>query len=118
MNRKNLEGYLCIDHRNSPGVPEEITHAQGLPAEAGSADTIFETAVATCGHCEAQVYLNSNRTRERYFCSSCNHYICDSCKADQVSGKACYPFKAMVGDLLEKIDKGRESEVFQSILLP
>ena len=111
------EGYLLIDHKGGPGVPDEIMVANGF--EAGSGKGKYESATYTCSHCEATVVLNPQRTRERGYCRKCDHYVCDTCKAQRVaSGGVCKPFKAMVNELLNVLDKRPESsETFQSPLL-
>lgn len=123
--KRSNEGYLLIDHRDSPGVPDEIMVAQGLPA--GSGKKVFECATYTCNHCERVVvaYRESGSGNEPGYCPKCDHYVCKTCEAARVaSGGACYPFKAMIQDMLEFIDGGKppvkqalDSEVFQSRLL-
>jgi hypothetical protein len=103
---RSLEGEMLIDHRCSMGVPEEIMVAQGLPADAGKKETVWESATVTCNHCETQVILNPDRSRARGFCMHCQHYLCDECEAEKFLGKACYPFKAKCSDYLEAVDKG------------
>jgi hypothetical protein len=61
------EGYLLIDHRASPGTPD-------VPE-----GTVFECATITCRHCQQRIMRNPMRTREREWCSGCDHYICDRC---------------------------------------
>ena len=76
---KRHEGYLLIDHRNSPGLTEEQTHAAGLPPGAGQG--LFEAPTSTCSHCQAIVVLNPDRKRERAYCAKCGRYLCDNCGA-------------------------------------
>ena len=112
------DGYFMLDNRESPGVPDALMVAQGLPT--GSGKHFFESACITCSHCERVVVLNPDRSRERGYCPKCDHYVCDQCETARVaSGGACYPFKAMVQDLLEHADKTAHSgDAFQpSILL-
>jgi hypothetical protein len=73
---------------------------QGMPP--GSGHGVFESATFTCSHCEAVVVKNPNRSRERTWCKKCDHYICDACGAELARTGDCYPFKAMVNDLLSK----------------
>lgn len=71
-----------IDHRASPGLPEDIARATGLdPALAGEGK-LLEHATLTCSHCKAAVIKNPLRTRERAYCAKCDHYICDFCAAE------------------------------------
>jgi hypothetical protein len=112
---RNHEGYMLIDHRNSPGVADEVM-TQGLIPGAGRG--IFESPTFTCSHCEAVVIMNPNRSRARGYCRKCDHYVCDACEAERVRTGICYPFKSMVLDLLNEADKKPAStEVFQSPLV-
>ncbi len=65
------EGYLLIDHSNSPGVPNG-----GDAAHVGAGQK-FESATVTCSHCHYVVVLNPDRSRARHYCSKCDHYVCD-----------------------------------------
>lgn len=103
-----------MDNRCNPGVPDEVVVAQGLPAGAGRG--IFETAVYTCGHCQAQVYKNNKRTRPRGFCKKCSHVICDGCEHKYVSsGHVCKPWAAVVEEHLESVE--RAAQAAKSIIL-
>lgn len=80
------EGCLEINHRASPGtvkVPE---------------GTVFESATATCVHCNSIVVLNPDRKRPRGYCRKCDDYICDSCQASD-----CRPYTQLLDAELEKI---------------
>lgn len=91
------EGYLLVDHRNSPGVPEK-----GI--EAGS---IHEHQTLTCGHCQSLVVLNPERTRDRSWCYNCNEYICDGCsyKAHE-HNEPCSSFAKRIDNQAELIIQG------------
>lgn len=108
------EGYMLIDNSNSPGVPDALVVAQGLPA--GSGKIKFESATFTCSHCEAVVVMNPNRQRSRGYCPKCDHYVCDNCEARRAaSGGECLPFKVMVEQFLNQVAKvTTTSEIFQS----
>ena len=89
---KRHEGYLLIDHRNSPGVTPEFVRAAGLDAPAVGAGLTFEAAIIRCSHCQTRVILNPKRTRDRHHCASCDHYVCDkpSCVLE------CKPFEKVI----------------------
>jgi len=75
------EGYLLIDHKDSPGVPDSVIHAMaaiGKPTVGSKAGETYESATVTCAHCQAQVVLNPNRQRPRHYCPKCDHYVCDT----------------------------------------
>lgn len=74
------EGYLLIDERAAGGLK-------------------YESATATCCHCQSIVILNPQRTRARGFCSKCNGYTCDNpaCNVE------CRPFWEMIDKELTRI---------------
>ena len=74
-------GYLMIDHRASPGLPEDVARNVGLDPKYAGEGKLFEAATLTCSHCKCAVIKNPLRTREREFCMKCYHYICDFCAA-------------------------------------
>jgi hypothetical protein len=78
MNGRTLrEGYLLVDHRNSPGVPEK-----GIDK-----NTVHEFKTLTCGHCQTIVILNPDRVRDRPWCFSCNDQIAEQIiKGDSAHG--------------------------------
>lgn len=98
---KRKEGWLMLDHRNSPGLPEDIAHATqpDLPVSFGRG--LFECPTVTCSHCEAMVVLNPLRNRERAYCAKCDSYICDHCAARRQAGAECKPFKQLVDEVQE-----------------
>jgi hypothetical protein len=73
------EGYLLIDHRNSPGVPESVAVKSGLDPRYLREGKILESATVQCAHCLAVVIKNMLRKRERAYCAKCNQYLCDWC---------------------------------------
>lgn len=94
------EGYLIVDHRASPGLPEMVvqrTALAGIPLGEGK---MFETATLTCGHCKTVQIKNPLRQRERGRCFKCAHYICDPCSAAYRVNLVCRPFAQVVDDLM------------------
>jgi hypothetical protein len=73
------EGYVIIDHTNSPGLPAEIAIRNGLDPKYTGAGKKYEAATQTCNHCKGVVLINKLRTRPRAHCPKCNGYICDGC---------------------------------------
>lgn len=97
-------GYLMIDHRNSPGIPEDLGRqwaAQGAPVKLGS--SMLEADTYTCSHCQYVVITNPKRTRPREVCRKCMAVVCDraSCVLN------CQPFEALV----EKVASGHTLQV-------
>jgi len=95
---QDREGELLIDHRNSPGVPQELLLAAGLPPEAGRG--LYEGATYTCNHCQRIVMINSLRTRERHVCRGCMHVICDGCAEEKAKTLQCVTFQQKVDLIL------------------
>jgi hypothetical protein len=75
--KRSQEGYLLVDHRNSPGITErDLTpalRAAGFEAHTG----VFESPTIRCAHCGTMVVINPQRTRARHYCQPCDHYVCD-----------------------------------------
>lgn len=91
------EGWLMIDHSNSPGIPEDLAQkwaAQGVVVKPGS--TVLEAGSYTCAHCQYVVIKNQNRTRPREVCRKCMAVVCDraSCVLE------CQPFEQIVENVL------------------
>lgn len=56
-----------------------------------------EWHTVTCSHCQTTFLWNSFRRRDREWCWSCDHYICDRCSAvRKVVG--CKTFAAILDD--------------------
>ena len=76
-------GWVMLDHRASPGIPEDVALKIGLPPRYVGEGKLFEAHTLSCVHCGGHVVLNPDRTRERGYCRSCDHYICDGCDAER-----------------------------------
>jgi hypothetical protein len=72
-------GYLIVDHRASPGIPEELAVRAGYDPFLCREGKTFEADTQTCSHCKNVVIMNPERIRARGHCVYCNHYICDVC---------------------------------------
>lgn len=73
-------GEIIIDHRASPGLPEDIARAAGYDPKLCREGKVYEAATLTCSHCRGTVVKNIFRTRDRHYCQKCSgHYICDGC---------------------------------------
>lgn len=90
--KRRHEGYLMVDHRESPEVPFN-------PAMVGKPESIivgrgqlFESATVTCSHCQVVVVLNPLRTRARGYCAKCDRYVCDNPGCN----RECTPFDAVI----------------------
>jgi hypothetical protein len=95
--KRSHEGYLMIDHR-------EVDSA--LPP---GTNRLIEVPTYTCSHCQTVVVLNPQRTRERAYCSGCDHYLCDSCGTiKNVTGK-CRTFKQIMDEVQENAVRQEQS---------
>ncbi len=103
--KREQEGWLMIDNRESPGVSDEVlrTLAPGLPPGAGRG--MFEAPTITCSHCQAVLIVNPLRTRERAYCAKCDHYICDGCGAALAASGVCRPFAQIIAETQEAAAK-------------
>lgn len=105
---RDHEGYLCIDHRNSPGVPDEIAVPMGLPI--GSGKGVFEAPTFTCKHCQSVGIIDPKRKNGMaYYCKGCSHLICDVCGAEKVRTGVCKTFDQRVDEFLNSIEKNRSN---------
>ena len=48
-------GYLMIDHRASPGLPEDVARWAGYDVKLTSEGKLWETKTLCCSHCNACV---------------------------------------------------------------
>lgn len=95
--RPRREGYLMIDHRASPGLPDDIARAIGMDPRYAGGGKLYETKTLTCEHCKGVVLKNPLRTRERGHCAKCSHYVCDGCFAEMQAALYVHtPFEALV----------------------
>ncbi len=107
FSKRELEGYLMIDHRNSPGIsPEEAALAgrDTLPVGRGR---IAEFPAINCSHCQRLVVMNPGRIRDRAYCGKCDRYICDHCEAERVRTGVCKPFKQVIDEFIDDAAHGR-----------
>lgn len=81
LSKRSHEGYLMVDHRASPGIPEDKALQMGLDPYLVKEGKVYETPTMTCSHCGVVVIMNPKRTRERAYCSKCDNYVCDTCDA-------------------------------------
>lgn len=101
--KRSHEGYLLIDHRNSPGLTDAEVAKAGLPIGAGRG--LFEAPTFTCSHCQSVVVLNPLRTRDRGYCRKCDHYVCDTCTTALSASGICKPFKEVIYEAMVAADK-------------
>lgn len=102
--KRSHEGYLLLDHRESPGVPDSMAIQSGLPAGAGYGK--FEAPTYTCQHCDWVVVLNPKRNREKAWCKYCDHYICDACGVELQHTGECRNRARRIAEYLAAVERG------------
>lgn len=105
MNKRNKEGYVLIDHRNSPGISPEFLRINNLTGPAVGSGQVFESAMYTCCSCGADVILNPNRTRDREWCWHCDSFMCDGCAYNKKMGMTHLPLKKKYADYYDSLNK-------------
>lgn len=104
--KRSLEGYVMIDHRESPGItPEDVAHIPN--AIAVGKGQLFESPFVNCGHCPCIIVLNPNRSRERGYCRKCDEYLCDLCTAALWQTGVCKTHIQQIEEVYEAVMKGR-----------
>lgn len=98
LTKRDREGYVSVDHRNSPGISEElaaeVSARAGIQIDAVPGGTHFQSPTMRCAHCPRIVVLRPDRSRARNYCAKCDFYICDDCALlRKVSGVACRPYQ-------------------------
>ncbi len=107
--KRDKEGYLLIDHRNSPGVPAEVARKFGFDPRFMGEGSIMEAPTLTCAHCKGSVVLNPERLRKREYCSKCDDYMCDGCHAlTQLPDYIHAPYMQISDLLLNDAEKGTD----------
>lgn len=97
------ENYLMIDHRASPGMPEDVLRKAGIDMPIVGEGQFGEFKVLHCVHCQHEPIVNPNRKRERASCHKCGGaYICDACEwQSRQPGYIHTPFVKLADDLRE-----------------
>lgn len=116
---KRHEGYLMVDHRAGGGLTEQQAILSGYDPKHCRAGRLFEAITNTCSHCGGAWVINPLRTREREYCKSCDHYICDGCHAEsQMPHYVHIPFAKKVELTLEAASRAETSGALASIFQP
>jgi hypothetical protein len=99
-NRPRHAGYLFVDHRSSPGIPDMPGYGEGQ---------VFEADTQHCSHCNVPVVLVGSaervamRRKERFICPRCDWYCCDICAIAYRENMICKPFEWVA----EEIQSGK-----------
>jgi hypothetical protein len=79
FSKKSLDGYVMVDHRDSPGVTWDDRVKMKNAALPVGKGVKFEGSTFTCSKCQRVVVKNPGRTRSRGYCRKCDHDVCDDC---------------------------------------
>lgn len=79
FSKLELEGYLEIDHRESPGFTEKQAREARWGKTMPVGSKRFKLVTYRCCGCEAMIVVRSERTRERTWCRKCDRFMCDQC---------------------------------------
>lgn len=107
FSKRELEGYLEIDHRESPGITLELAAKIGrgtIPVAAGKK---FQAATMHCPYCERMIIRNPSRERARNFDPKTDRYMCDDCALVRQMGGELISMKQKIQELQEATDKGK-----------
>lgn len=107
FSKRELEGYLLIDHRTGDGITQNQAVDAGhetLPVARGM---VFQSPTINCSHCERLVVLNPDRSRSRGYCPKCDRYVCDQCEAERVRSGVCKPFKKVIDEFVDAAANGK-----------
>lgn len=113
--KRNHEGYLCVDHRESPGLTEAQMKWAYPEAPAGSGRALMEAPVLSCTHCTKALMVNPLRTRDRAWCRACDAYICDDCKLHMVVSGEHRPMAKICDEVQERFARGLDIPIIGAI---
>ena len=103
--KRSNEAYVLIDHRYSPGISQEFVAANKLDVPAVGAGQVFESAIAVCHACGADIILNPNRTRQREWCMEHDAYLCDRCALRRKLTGTCVPLRKKLEELFQTFSR-------------
>lgn len=107
-NKRDLEGYIKIDHSESPGLAGADAFAAGRGKLNGlvGPGKVFEGSTYSCSHCARVVIINPDRTRARGYCPKCDRHVCDWCEEERVSTGVCRPMTQVIDEFMNNRIKG------------
>ena len=103
FSKRSQEGYVLIDHRNSPGISHEFVRANNLDVPAVGAGQVFESAISVCHACGGDIILNPNRSRPREWCMEHDAYMCDRCALTRRLTGSCVPLQKRMWDIFKRL---------------
>jgi hypothetical protein len=107
FSKRELEGELIIDHRESPGITLQEAFSVGMnPIFAVGAGKKLHVPTYNCHCCERLIVVNPGRTRDRAYCPQHDAYLCDECEVKRIRNGKCIPFKQVIDEYLNHVEKG------------
>ena len=107
MSNKTHFGYLMVDHRASPGLPEDVARKMGYDITLTQEGKLFEADTLMCAHCPQVWFKNPLRDRARGHCFKCNSYVCDICELNMRA--ADYVHKPRQKEIDDFVDNAAKS---------
>lgn len=107
---RDREGYLEIDHRESPGISRELAAKVGrgtIPVEAGKR---LQAATLHCVFCESMLIRNPDRERPRAYCPKYDAYMCDRCDLLRKNGHDLKPAKQVLDEVMTALALGKRPD--------
>lgn len=105
FSKRSTEGYLLIDHTDSPGISAEQAASVRSEVVVPKGKKL-ETPTYNCSHCERLVIMRPDRSKIRGYCRKCDRYLCDDCTlVAKVTGE-CSSFKRFTDRYLDSAAKG------------
>ena len=110
FSRRENEGYVLIDHRESMGFTEaECVAARLSPLMPIGKGQRLEAPTFTCSHCDRVVVMNPLRNRDRAICFACDHNICDACETNRVLTGECNSRQRRIDAFLARVTRGGDA---------
>lgn len=105
FSKRDLEGYVEIDHRESPGFDHPLL-GKGMR---------FQGSTYKCPYCERQVVVNPLRTRDREYCRKLDRYICDGCGAKRKMGVELKPYAQVIEEYLQSVYRNNMRKIIVGV---
>ena len=102
LNKRDLEGYLEINHKESPGITPELAAKIGRGTIPVGAGQTLKAATYKCPYCEWLIVRNPARERPRNYDPKTDRYICDNCSLRRKLGDELKPMSQVIDEFMSK----------------
>jgi hypothetical protein len=116
--RRKDEGWLMIDHRESPGVTDNEMIGFNPDFWPGAGKGLTECPICICGHCQRTMIIKPDRTREFPYCRSCDDDICEACAWTMQTTGEHKSFKQHCDETIAAVTHGLPVPILQRIVPP